>query len=107
MPVHGCKTPLSKYMDILLLFDHVITTHDMVWELWMRPCMDYHGPRYYRTNSLPVNPRKTLVTAFHLKVEANLLLKVLCNNTELNNTTHPQYIGVTLDMTLNYKQHIN
>ena len=28
------------------------------------------------------------------------------NKTELENTTHPKYLGVTLDSSLSYKQHI-
>ena len=33
-------------------------------------------------------------------------LKVVWNKTELENTTHPKYLGVTLDRSLSYKQHI-
>ena len=33
-------------------------------------------------------------------------LKVVWNKTELENTTHPKYLGVTLDRSLSYKHHI-
>ena len=62
---------------------------------------------YYRNNSLRANPDKTQVTAFHLRNrEANRSLKVSWNGVDLENTTHPKYLGVTLDRTLSYKQHI-
>ena len=64
--------------------------------------------QYYRSNSLHANPDKTQVAAFHLRnKEANRPLKVECNRTELENTTHPKYLGVTLDRTLSYKEHIH
>ena len=58
-------------------------------------------------NSLRVNPEKSQATAFHLrKKETKRSLKVVWNKTELENTTHPKYLGVTLDSSLGYKQHI-
>ena len=64
--------------------------------------------RYYRTNSLCANPDKTQVTAFYLSnKEANRSLKVEWNRTKLENTPHPKYLGVTLDRTLSYKEHIH
>ena len=64
---------------------------------------------YYRSNSLRVNPDKThQVTAFHLRnKEANRSLKVEWNRTKLENTPHPKYLGVTLDHTLSYKEHMH
>ena len=51
--------------------------------------------------------KKTQVTAFHLRnKDAKRSLKVVWNKTELENTTHPKYLGVTLDSSLSYKQHI-
>ena len=51
--------------------------------------------------------RKAQVTAFHLRNrEAKSSLKVSLNGVDLENTTHPKYLGVTLDRTLSYKQHI-
>ena len=62
--------------------------------------------QYYRSNSLRANPDKTQVTAFHLRnKESKLSLKVVWNKTELENTPHPKYLGVTLDRTSGYKQH--
>ena len=63
---------------------------------------------YYRSNSLRANPDKTQVTSFHLKnQEAKRTLEVKWNNTDLENTPHPKYLGVTLDRTLSYKKHIH
>ena len=63
--------------------------------------------QYYRSNSLRANLDKAQVTAFHLRnKEAKRSLKVIWNKTELENTHHPKYLGVTLDRTLSYKQHI-
>ena len=62
---------------------------------------------YYNVNSLRANHENTQVTAFHLRnKEAKRSLKVVWNKTELENTTHPKYLGVTLDRWLSYKQHI-
>ena len=35
------------------------------------------------------------------------MLEVKWNNTDLKNTPHPKYLGVTLDRILSYKQHIH
>ena len=35
------------------------------------------------------------------------MLTIKWNNTDLENTPHPKYVGVTLDRTLSYKQHIH
>ena len=64
--------------------------------------------QYYKSNNLRANPDKTQVTAFHLRnKEAKRTLKVKWNRTDLENTLHPKYLGVTLDRTLRYKQHIH
>ena len=61
---------------------------------------------YYRSNSLRANSDTTQVTTFHLKYpEAKRTLEVKWNNTDLENTPHPKYLGVILDRTLSYKQH--
>ena len=67
----------------------------------------YELTESYRNNRLLVNPDKRHVTAFHLRNrEAKISLKVSWNGVDLENTTHPKYLGVTLDRTLIYKQHI-
>ena len=64
--------------------------------------------QYYRSNDLRANPDKTQVTAFHLRnKEAKRTLKVKWNMTDLEYTPHPKYLGITLDRTLSYKQHIH
>ena len=64
--------------------------------------------QYYRSNSLRADPNKTKVTAFHLRnKEANRSLKVEWKRTELENTPHPKYLGVTLDRRLSYKEHMH
>ena len=63
---------------------------------------------YYKSNNLRANTEKNQVTAFHLgNKEAKRTLKVKWNRTYLENTHHPKYLGVTLDRTLSYKQHIH
>ena len=58
--------------------------------------------QYYRSNNLRANPDKTQVTLFHLRnKEAKRTLTVKWNRTDL------EYLGVTLDRTLSYKQHTN
>ena len=64
--------------------------------------------QYYRSNSLRANPDKSQVTTFHLRnKEANRSLKVEWNRTKRKNTPHPKYLGVTLDRTLSYKEHMH
>ena len=64
--------------------------------------------QYYRSNNLRANPDITQVTAFHRRnKEAKRTLKVKWNRTDLENTPHPKYLGVTLDRKLSYKQHIH
>ena len=59
---------------------------------------------YYRSNSLRANPDKTQVTSFHLKnPEAKRTLEVKWNDTDLENTPYPKYLGVALNRTLSYK----
>ena len=63
--------------------------------------------QYYRNNSLRANPDKTQVTAFHLRNrEVKRSLNNAWNGVDLENTAYPKYLDVTLDRTLNYKQHI-
>ena len=58
---------------------------------------------YYRDNSLISNPDKKQGT---WNREVKISLKVTWNGVELETTAHPKYLGVTLDRTLGYKQHI-
>ena len=62
--------------------------------------------QFYRNNSPRANPDKTQVMAFHLQNrEVKRSLKIAWNGVDLVNTAY-KYIDVTLDRTLNYKQHI-
>ena len=63
--------------------------------------------QYYRFNNMRANPDKTQVTAFHRRnKEAKRTLKMKWKRTDLENTSHPKYLGVALDRTHIYKQHI-
>ena len=63
---------------------------------------------YYTSNSLRAILDKTQFMSFHLKNrEAKRTLKFKYNKTDLKNTHHPRYLGITLDRTLSYKQHIH
>ena len=49
-----------------------------------------------------------VINPFHLKnQEEKRTLEGQWNNTDLENTPHPMYLGVTLDRTINYKQHMH
>ena len=62
---------------------------------------------YYKRNSLNANPSKTQVCSFHLNNhEANRKLDIHWNGEKLDNNCFPVYLGVTLDRTLSYSQHI-
>ena len=59
---------------------------------------------YYSDNQLKANPAKTQVSLFHLSNhEAGRQLSLTWNGTQCQ---HPVYLGVTLDRTLSFKQHI-
>ena len=62
---------------------------------------------YYERNHLHANPAKTQVCSFHLKNhEANRHLNIKWSGTPLEHCTHPVNLGVTLDRTLSFKEHI-
>ena len=61
---------------------------------------------YYRDNQLKANPTKTN-SLFHLRNrEAREKLSLKCDGTSINHCVHPVYLGVTLDRSLSFKQHI-
>ena len=63
---------------------------------------------YYKKWHLKANPMKTQVCSFHLNNhQANRKLKIKWENEELENHPHPVYLGVTLDRTLTFKEHVN
>ena len=63
---------------------------------------------YDRANSIRANPDKTQVIDFHLRnKEAKRWLKIKWNNSDLENSAYPKYLGVTLDRTLSYKENIH
>ncbi|KAJ8370885.1 hypothetical protein SKAU_G00109130 [Synaphobranchus kaupii] len=62
---------------------------------------------YFEINHLKANPQKTQVCAFHLRNHvAKRPLKISWSGTSLEHCPNPIYLGVTLDRSLSYKQHI-
>jgi hypothetical protein len=62
---------------------------------------------YYKSWRLKPNPTKTVVSAFHLNnAEANRSLIVNHNGIQLNFDPCPRYLGILLDRTLNFKEHL-
>ena len=62
---------------------------------------------YYKKWFLNANPGKTQVWAFHLsKRLANKTLNIKWENKSLEPNNSPVYLGVTLDRTLSFKQHV-
>ncbi len=75
-------------------------------EATLTSCLTEIG-QYYKTWYLNANPSKTQICAFHLKnSEADRKLKISWDGVELENQAYPVYLGVTLDRTLSFKQHI-
>ncbi len=63
---------------------------------------------YYNKWHIKVNPTKTQVFSFHLNnQQANRKPKITWENKELENHSYPVYLGVTLDRTLSFKEHVN
>ena len=63
--------------------------------------------KYYNDNQLKANPAKTQVSLFHLcNREVGRKLSLTWNGVDLKHCDFPVYLGVTLDRTLSYKQHI-
>jgi hypothetical protein len=62
---------------------------------------------YFTENRLKMNPSKTEVCAFHLNnKEAKRELVVKLNGIKLYHNFNPKYLGITLDRSLNYNNHI-
>ena len=63
--------------------------------------------KYYKDNQLKANPAKTQVSLFHLRNrEVGRKLSLTWNGVDLKQCDFPVYLGVPLDRTLSYKQHI-
>ena len=63
---------------------------------------------YYERNHLRANPDKTQTCAFHLMHrEASRKLNITWYNKHHDHIPNPVYLGVTLDRTLSYKEHIH
>ena len=62
---------------------------------------------YYRSWFLNTNPGKTQVCTFHLKHRAaSRKFKIIWKGKQMVNTPHPVYLGITVDRTLPFKEHI-
>ena len=62
---------------------------------------------YYEKWHLNPNPGKTKVCLFHLKNHlAKRTLNITWEGKVLENTLHPVYLGVTLDRTLSFRNHV-
>ena len=62
---------------------------------------------YYTRNSLNANPSKTQVCAFHSNDnQADTKLNIIWKCQTLKYDNHPVYLGVTLDRTLSFSQHV-
>ena len=63
--------------------------------------------KYYKDNQLKANPAKTQVSLFNLRNrEVGRKLSLTWNGVDLKHCDFPVYLGLTLDRTLSYKQHI-
>ena len=63
--------------------------------------------KYYEKWFLNANPQKTQVCAFHLNNRlANKTLNIKWRDRNLESVKFPVYLGVTLDRTLSFKQHV-
>ena len=63
---------------------------------------------YYERNHLRANPDKTQTCAFHpMNQEACRKLNIAWYNKHLEHIPKPVYLGVTLDRTLSYNEHIH
>ena len=62
---------------------------------------------YYISWRLKLNLNKTEVSAFHLNnTLANRRPEIHLNGILLNYNPHPKYLGVTMDRSLSYKEHL-
>lgn len=104
---HDLPQTISKkfvYADDLALK----STHSDFPEIELELSVDVDTLRLYFTNwRLKVNTSKTVSSVFHLaNRKADYELNVTTRGERLRFERHPVYLGVTLDRTLSYKEHL-
>ena len=103
-PVHS-KTRIFIYAD-----DLCIATQRSTFEKTETILTEalHNLAEYYENNHLRANPDKTQTCAFHPKNrEAIIKWNITWCNKHLEHIRNPVYLGVTLNRTLSYKEHIH
>ena len=104
----NCKTcrPNDLYADDLWItcqdtrFDHVEETLSNA----LNPLKEYYN---YKINNLKANPSQTQVRACYLKNRyANKKLNIIWNGQQLQHCDNSVYLGVKLDRSLKFKEHV-
>ena len=83
---------------------HTSPAGTLIWHNQLGPAHFYHGCRQWR---LKPSASKTISNVFHLhNTSATRKLSVYLDGQRLRHECHPTYLGVTLDHTLTYREHL-